>query len=98
MIIYLRLSFHPKKVNVFPISLGVDFLGYRIFKDYRLIRKSTVKRFVRIVKRKIRAYDSELICFDKLMESFNSWEAYMSHGDSYRLKESICRNYFKNIM
>ena len=25
-IINLRLSFHPKKVNVFPISLGVDFL------------------------------------------------------------------------
>jgi len=36
--------------------------------------------------------------FDKLMESFNSWEAYMSHANSHHLKKSLHQEYFKNVM
>jgi len=36
----LRLS----KEDVFPVSRGVDFLGYRHFPKYLLLRKSTAKR------------------------------------------------------
>lgn len=94
----MRLTLHPKKVNVFPLTLGVDFLGYRIFNNHRLVRKSTVKRFLKNVKRKIKKYDSGIINFDKLMESFNSWEAYMSHGNSCNLKKSLYQRYFKNVI
>ena len=94
----IKLKFHPKKVNIFPVRLGVDFLGYRIFRDYRLIRKSTVKRFIRNVNRKIKRHNLDLISFDKLLESFNSWEAYMSHGNSHNLKNSLYQGYFKNVM
>ncbi|MCK4649721.1 group II intron reverse transcriptase domain-containing protein [Candidatus Pacearchaeota archaeon] len=94
----MKLTLHPKKANIFPITLGIDFLGYRIFNNHRLIRKSTVKRFLKIVKRKIEKYDYGVMSFDKLMESFNSWEAYMAHGDSYKLKNSLHKEYFKNVM
>jgi retron-type reverse transcriptase len=154
--ISMKLTLHPKKANIFPVALGVDFLGYRIFNNHRLVRKSTVKRFLKNVKGKLKKYDyssvnfnisemqnisehkkilsgeffvpenqrfswnakSELISydltlnnevliskpdqkslvFDKLMESFNSWEAYMSHGNSYNLKKSLHERYFKNVM
>lgn len=97
-LISIRLTLHPKKVHVFPATLGIDFLGYRIFNNHRLVRKSTVKRFLKTVKRKIKKYDLEVMNFDKLMESFNSWEAYMSHGDSYALKNNLYSRYFKNVM
>lgn len=38
--LHLRLS----KEDVFPVSRGVDFLGYRHFPKYLLLRKSTSKR------------------------------------------------------
>lgn len=85
----MRLTLHPKKANVFPITLGIDFLGYRIFRTHRLVRKSTVKRFQKNIKKKLRKYDYGIINFDKLMESFNSWEAYMNHANSYLLKKSL---------
>jgi retron-type reverse transcriptase len=94
----IGLELHRKKAIVFPATLGVDFLGYRIFADYRLARKSTLKRFLRRVKTKIRKYGCEKIEFEKLMESFNSWNAYMDHADTHNLKMSLYSNYFKNIM
>ena len=94
----MKLTLHPKKANIFPITLGIDFLGYRIFNAHRLVRKSTVKRFLKNTKTKLRKYDSGNMDFDKLMESFNSWEAYMSHANSHHLKKSLYQEYFKNVM
>lgn len=42
----LRLS----KCRLFPVNLGVDFLGYRHFKKFVLLRKSTTKRIRRRLK------------------------------------------------
>ncbi|MCX6742493.1 MAG: reverse transcriptase/maturase family protein [Candidatus Pacearchaeota archaeon] len=97
-LVSMRLIMHPKKVDIFPVSLGIDFLGYRTFSNYRLVRKSTIKRFLKGVKIKLKKYDTEIISFDKLMESFNSWEAYMDYGDSYNLQKSLHERYFKNVM
>ncbi len=97
-LVSIKLTLHPKKANIFPVTLGVDFLGYRIFNNHRLIRKSTVKRFLKTVKIKIKKYELEDINFNKLMESFNSWEAYLDYGDSYKLKNSLYRRCFGNVM
>ena len=43
----MRLS----KCNLFPVSHGVDFLGYRHFRGYILLRKSTAKRVRKRLKR-----------------------------------------------
>ncbi len=97
-LISIKLKLHTKKSEVFPVVLGIDFLGYVIYKDYRLIRKRTIKRFLCRIKKKIKKYDLNVLSFDKLVESFNSWEAYMNHGDSCGLKKSLYQEYFKNVM
>jgi len=94
----MRLTLHPKKANIFPIALGIDCLGYKIFDSYKLVRKTTVMRFIKNVKRKLKKYDFGVMDFDKLIESFNSWEAYMSHADSYALKKDLYQRYFKNVI
>jgi len=75
----LQLTMHPKKVNIFPTEKGVDFLGYRVFTNYRLLRKSTVKRFIKRTK-KIK---------DK--KSVESWMAYAKFADSWRLRKSLSK-------
>jgi len=128
----IELTSNGRKTNIFPVTLGVDFLGYRIFacpkcsllnlensnpqidkgileharepKHSRfltsclLARKSTVKRFICRVKKKIRLYEQGYISYDKLMESFNSWEAYLDHGNTYSLKKDLYKRYFKNVV
>lgn len=42
-----RLQLTLSKCDLFPVSRGVDFLGYRHFPDYVLLRKSTAKRVIR---------------------------------------------------
>lgn len=93
----LKLSMHPKKANVFPLTDGVDFLGYRVFSDYRLARKSTVFRFLRNTKKKIKRYHLREISFDKLLDSFNSWFAYLGHANTFGLKKSLMARYHKNV-
>lgn len=94
----LKLKLHPKKANIFPVACGIEFLGYRIFNDYRLARKSTVKRFLRGIKVKIMNHSLGKITFDKLMESFNSWDAYLMHANTYLLRISLYERYFKDVM
>ena len=89
LFVSIKLTMHPKKANIFPVASGIDFLGYRIFSKHRLVRKSTVKRFLKNIKVKIKKYNLEFVDFSKLMESFNSWNAYVSHANSYRLKKSL---------
>lgn len=42
--LWARLKLKYSKCRLFPVSLGVDFLGYRHFPQYILLRKSTAKR------------------------------------------------------
>jgi hypothetical protein len=50
----LDLTINPKS-RVFPVdSTGIDFLGYRTFRDYSLLRSSAAKRFkakIRFIER-----------------------------------------------
>ena len=74
----LDLELHFKKANVFPAEKGIDFLGYLIFKTHRLLRKSTVKRFIKRVKQK------------RLKEqSLQSWFSYACFGNSWLLRHDL---------
>jgi len=101
----LELKMHPKKVNIFPVypvrnnglsngaSKGIDFLGYRLFGKYRLLRKSTVKRFVKRVRRYKKRINEGLMSDEKLGQSLQSWLVYARFGNSWRL----CRSLSKKI-
>ena len=96
-LISLKLEMHEKQAGIFPSEMGINFLGYIIYKDYMKARKSTVKRFLRRIKVKIKKYSEESLCFEKIMESFNSWNAYMVYGDTYLLRNKLKQG-FKNVM
>ena len=88
----LKLTMHPKKAEIFPIDRGVDFLGYVVRDGTRLLRKSTVKRFLK----KKRKYEW-MAKNDKLMEAplknaIASWCGYASFADSYKLMETLGLN------
>ncbi len=42
----LRLN---KKTQIFPVSRGIDFLGFRVYKTHRLLKKRNIKRIPPLV-------------------------------------------------
>lgn len=94
----LGLSLHKTKATVFPARVGVDFLGYVVRESHVVPRRKTVTRFLGRMKVKLRSYFRGEILFSKLAESFNSWEAYLSHSRGFLLEKSIYASYFGNVM
>ena len=84
--------------QVFPTcSRGVDFLGYRIFPDYTLLRKSTCRR----MKRRIEAIRKRRECGQEMnlheLCSANSYLGWLKHCDSFRLRRKYFGSYMKGV-
>lgn len=84
-----KLKLHIKdNWQVFPSYVrGVDFLGYRTFLNYTLLRKSTcinIKQKMQAIRSKVEKGNimnySEWCCI-------NSYKGWLKHCDSYRLTE-----------
>jgi len=85
----LNLKLHPKKVNIFPTRNGICFLGYRNFINYRLLRKDTVKRFIKRTKIYQKRLDAGLMTQEKFNNSLQSWLAYAQFGNSWNLVQKL---------
>jgi len=48
----LRLQLHPNKISIRTVSSGVDYLGWILFPDYRILRSVTKKRMLSSIKNK----------------------------------------------
>jgi retron-type reverse transcriptase len=85
----LKLNLHDKKSTIFPVKDGVNFLGFRIFRNYRLIMKENVRRFIRRMKQKAFEYRNGLVGLTDITNSVRSWVAYAKYGNTYNLRCKI---------
>ena len=84
----LELEF--SKAEVFDAKQGVDFCGYRHFKDYVLIRKGTalrLKRRFRKIRKNLEA--GEIDDLERTISSVASGNGLMRHACSHHLRDSI---------
>lgn len=89
----LRLVLHPKKSLVFPVKVGMDFCGFRLFPTHRRLRRSSVRRFVQRFRHQRQAYQEGTLSLDELNVSLQSWIAHAAHGDTWRLRSRLFRDY-----
>jgi retron-type reverse transcriptase len=83
----LKLKF--SKCDIFPVSRGVDFLGYRHFGKFKLLRKSTTKRVRKRLAALPMLYEKKKITFEHLRSSVASTYGWMKHANSHNLQVSI---------
>jgi hypothetical protein len=84
-----RLNLRIKKnYQIFPSYVrGVDFVGYRIFKDYTLLRRSTAEQMkakMVTIRKKVEA-GRDMSYSDWC--SINSYKGWLMYCDSYRLSQ-----------
>jgi retron-type reverse transcriptase len=89
----LRLLLHPRKSVVFPVKVGVDFCGFRIFPTHRRLRRSSVRRFVRRFRRQRTAYQDGALSLEEMTTSVRSWIAHAEHGNTWRLRRRLFADY-----
>lgn len=75
------------RTSIFPVEgdRGIDFLGYRTFRNYRLLRKSSAKKF----KRKIHRIEENPDTYEDqhIVSSIMSYIGWIAHCDGYNLLE-----------
>ena len=85
----LKISLQPKKSFIQRVDLGVCFVGYRIFWDHILIRGSTLLRFQKKFRKKIKLYKKGLLPLEKLNLCQQSFCGHLKHANAYNLKKKM---------
>lgn len=80
----LKLSLNPKS-DIFPVSRGIDFLGYRIWYNNILLRKSNIIRALRRYKKLVNLYMDNSITIDKIKTSVASWLGHCKHANTEKV-------------
>jgi len=85
----LRLMLN-KKTQIFPVGpRPIDFLGYRIWPDYRLLRKANVLRTKRKFKKFARLYAEGSKSMADIRPNIMSWLGHCKHADTWKLRKKI---------
>ena len=91
----LKIELHPSKSKVLRLNSGINFLGFRIFFYYKLLRKSNLKNFERKFNNLRILFDEGVISREKALESIEGWLAYCSHADTFKYRKHLIRNFNK---
>ena len=84
-----RLAMQFSKLDLFPVTRGVDFLGYRHFPEKILLRKTTatrIKRRLKILYAQISGHTVSLARARGVIASTKGW---LQHAYTYNLRQAI---------
>lgn len=87
-----------KKTQVFPVSSKpggrpLDFLGYRMWPTHRRLRRDSVSRITRSLKRLQRQYAAGYIDLEDVRPVVHSWLAHAGHADTFGLVSKILETF-----
>ncbi len=81
----LKLELHPDKSKIISLSKGIDFVGFKNFYYFKLLRKRNLKN----MERKISLFLEDEISINKMAEILQGWNAYAKWADSFNLRKRI---------
>jgi len=90
---HLRLSLHPTKSKIFPLSAGTDFLGIRIFPHHKLLRKKNLRKFQRKLHAYYDTYSTDPSAYDILYNFLEGWCAYARNANTYRYRRGLLQEF-----
>ena len=78
---------------IIPLARGIDFVGFRNFYHYRLLRKRNIRK----MEGKIKDYKKEMLTKEKVIESFQGWNAYAMWANSFKLRREVVKKIYTQI-
>lgn len=85
-----KLNLHlNQKTSIRPISMGIEFVGFRVWSTHKKLRKSSVKRIKRRVKYLQKAYSEGTVGYKEINATMQSYFGIMQHFNSYGLRKKL---------
>jgi hypothetical protein len=91
----LRLN---NKTCIRPTSMGIEFVGYRIWSTHKKLRKKTAKKLKTRLIYMFRAYAQGEIDKDTLERSIASYKGILKHFESYGMRKKLNEIYKKEVI
>lgn len=88
----LHLNFN-NKTALRPVRVGCEFVGYVIYDDHVILRKSTTLRMKRRLREVRQDYHDNLITFQEANATMQSYLAMLSHVDCKKFKEKLLNEF-----
>ncbi len=83
----LKLDLHPDKNKIHSLSRGVDFVGFRNFFHFRLLRKRNIRK----MKRRVNDFSKGNLSYRQMTEIYRGWQAYAKWSDSFRVRKNVAK-------
>jgi len=93
----IRLELHPEKSKIIPLHRGVTILGFRVFYNYKLPKKSNMRLMNRRLEQFIGLYKNGVMKKEEVLEKIEGWNAYAVHGNTFKLRKHIMKKLSKVI-
>jgi len=87
----LRLTMHERRAQPTPVQHGIPFLGFTVFPDHRLLKRSKGITYQRHLKTLWRRFKTGQITREQGRASVIAWIAHVAHGDTHRLKRQLLK-------
>lgn len=85
-----RLKLKLSKCQLFPVSRGVDYLGYRHFPKYILVRKRTARRIKHRIRHIAKCLDTyEKVNIERYRGQVDSAHGWLKYANTKNLRRSL---------
>lgn len=84
----LRLRLN-RKTRIFPAECGIDFLGYKIWRTHRLLRKPSIRR----MRRRFADFRTGRVSTGEMRATVASWIGHCQHANTYTLRKRVLGGY-----
>lgn len=91
--LHLQLN---NKTAIRPCSMGIEFVGFRIWATHRKLKTKTAKKIKSRVKYLIKAKESGKITKESFDRSIDSYKGILKHCNSYGMRQSLNEIFKKN--
>ncbi len=85
----LRLDLKAKATTIAPVSQGVPFLGFRVFRNLIRLQRTNLVRLRRNIRRREKEFSHGLISEKELVLSMSSMIGHVSHVSSLAERKNI---------
>jgi retron-type reverse transcriptase len=80
----LKLELNPK-TTILCSKNGIDFVGYKHRPTHRKVRRDSIER----IKKSVKKYRRGSLTKEQIQKSVTSWTGHAEHADSYHLRQKI---------
>lgn len=92
--LHLQLN---SKTCIRPTSMGIEFVGFRVWSTHIKLRKKTAEKMKKRLKYQFAAYRNGEIDRETLDRSIASYRGILQHFNSYGLRQSLNELYIKEV-